>query len=525
MGVDLDQLFKVDEGEKASEHQLREALEYIHKITETSPVGIVVVNKTGEIEFANQRAEATLGLQKSDITKLKYNDPEWRITDFEGGEFPEDQLPFMRVMNEQKSVFNVQHAIEWPDKRMVFLSINASPKFNENNEFDGMVASIEDISERVLRDKQLKEISTFREMIIKNAAEGLCVCHNCEEFPYVNFTVWNYQIEKITGYTLEEINELGWYQSLYKDEAIREKAIARMGAMREGEDIISEEWEITTKSEQKKTISISTSIISIEGETTHVMALITDTTEKRKQREEIRKHNEELKRRNEVKDRFMSILSHDLKGPMGAQLELLMTVLDDFESCETERLKKYVQVMFENSKSSYDLLENILNWAKVQIGAHGIKSENFFLKDIILETIDLYKVALSSKQLDLHLDIEHKCMIQSDKNIVKTVLRNFISNAIKFSYEKGVVGVKVLRLDNKCVISVKDNGVGMSDKVAAGLLQKQETFTTRGTKQEKGNGLGLSICKDMLDSLGGSIWVESKEGEGSKFSFTVPDIR
>ena len=524
MRVNLGRLFKVKKGVEESDLQLKQALEYNHKITETSPVGIVVVNKDGEIEFANHRAETTLGLKKSDITRLKYNAPEWQIKDFDGGEFPEEELPFMRVMNEGESVFNIRHAIEWPDKSMVYLSINASPTYNQHNQFDGMVATFEDITEQVLKDKQLKEINTFREMIIKNAAEGLCVCHNCDEFPYVNFTVWNEQIEKITGYTVEEINEKGWYQSLYKDEAIREEAIGRMLAMREGDDIFAEEWEITTKNNQKKTISISTSIINTDKGTTHVMALITDATQKKQQSESIRRHNEELKKRNETKDKFMSILSHDLKGPIGAQIELLKSVLEDFNECSAVKLRHFVEVMLENSTASYQLLENTLNWAKVQIGERRPNLEEFYLRRIIVESKELYSTAISSKELQMQIEVSENKLLKTDKNIIKTVLRNLISNAIKFTPQNGRIVIETKEKSENVLVSITDNGVGMSEKAISLLLSDGNTYTTRGTNSEKGTGLGLSICKDLLETLGGDIHIESKEGEGSCFSFSIPNI-
>ncbi|MCU4166618.1 PAS domain S-box protein [Carboxylicivirga caseinilyticus] len=507
---------------KQTEKSLKAALEYNQKMTDTSPVGIIVVDKQGQFEFANSRAEKKLGLKKEDITGMTYNHPDWKITDFEGNDFPQEELPFIRVQKEGKPVHCIEHAIKWPDGSMIYLSINAAPKFDANNNFDGMIATLENITNRVLRERELKEVFSFREMLIKNAAEGLCVCHNIDEFPYVEFTVWNNQIEKITGYTLNEINELGWYQSLYKDLEIRERAIQRMTSMREGEDIVNEEWDITTKNNEPKTISISTSIINSLKGTTHVLALISDVTELKKQRESIKKHNEELERLNEIKNRFLSILSHDLKAPMGAQMHLLDIITKDSSSFTKEELLRYIGVFSDSNKSSYNLLDNILNWVILQIGNGKVLIENCSLKKSIDEIKNIFKENLLRKDIKVLTELECD-IIETNKNILNTLLRNLICNAIKFSERDGAVTIISRKVQGEIIISVKDTGVGMDSSTRDSLFNFEKTISKKGTNHEIGTGLGLSICNDLIISIGGKIWVESEVGKGSIFNFSIPN--
>jgi len=507
---------------KQTENTLKTALEYNQKMTDTSPVGIIVVDKQGQIEFANSRAEKKLGLKKESITEMTYNHPDWEITDFDGNDFPQEELPFIRVQKEGKPVYCVEHAIKWPDGSMIYLSINAAPKFDANNNFDGMIATLENITNRVLRERELKEVFSFREMLIKNAAEGLCVCHNIGEFPYVEFTVWNSQIEKITGYTLNEINELGWYQSLYKDLEIRERAIQRMTSMREGEDIINEEWDITTKNNESKTISISTSIINSLKGTTHVLALISDVTELKKQRESIKKHNEELQRVNEIKNRFLSILSHDLKAPMGSQMLLLELITKDSSSFSKEELLRYIRVFSDSNKSSYNLLDNILNWIMLQLANGKVPIENCSLLKSINEIKNIFKENLLRKNINVLTELECD-LIETNKNILNTLLRNLICNAIKFSENDGTVTIRSTKVQKNIIISVKDTGVGMDSSTRDSLFDFEKTISKKGTNNEVGTGLGLSICNDLIISIGGKIWVESEVGKGSSFIFSLPD--
>ena len=193
------------------------------------------------------------------------------------------------MKKELKPVYNIRHTIEWPNGERIYLSVNAAPKFNSKNKFDGMVATLENITEKVITERSLQENYVLRNAMIKRAAEGICVCYNCEEFPFVKFTVWNDHMTGITGYTMDEINKKGWYQSLYLDEVVRNKAIERMASMREGDDIIAEEWPVTTKNKEAKIISISTSVIKKEKDKKHVMALVSDVTEKKKYQKTIEK--------------------------------------------------------------------------------------------------------------------------------------------------------------------------------------------------------------------------------------------
>jgi len=266
---------------KRAEEALRRERDLVRRIMETSPAGIVMVNRGGQITFANTRAEQVLGLTHVEIEKRTYNDPRWRITDYDGNPFPDEELPFRRVMATGQPVFDVRHAVEWPDGRRVLLSINAAPLFDEQGQVDGMVATVEDVTDRVRAEQALREESSFRNTIIKNAAEGLCVCHAIPEYPYVAFTVWNDRMTEITGYTMEEINRLGWYQTMYPDPEVQRRAVERMARMRVGEDLVAEEWTITRADGEKRTLLISTSILETADQEVHVLAVMQDITERK----------------------------------------------------------------------------------------------------------------------------------------------------------------------------------------------------------------------------------------------------
>ena len=177
---------------KQVEDHLKQERDFTAKITEISPVGMTVVTLSGEIVFANSRAEEILGLSKASISNRTYNDPRWKITDFEGNPFPVECLPFIVVKQTRKSVSNIRHAIEWPDGKRIFLSINASPMFDDQNEFSGIVATIEDISEQI-------QLESTHQVLIEQSKQGFAILQD-------NRVVFaNHALEEMFGYSVEEV--------------------------------------------------------------------------------------------------------------------------------------------------------------------------------------------------------------------------------------------------------------------------------------------------------------------------------
>jgi len=183
-----------------AQERLRRERDLVSRITKTSPVGITVVNRKGQITFANARAEQVLGLTRDEVTRRTYNAPEWRITDYDGNPFPDDKLPFRRVMRTGQSVFDIRHAIEWPDGQRVLLSINAAPLFDEAGQVDGMVATVEDVTDQVRAEEALRESEERFRSTFEQAAVGIA-----HVAPDGRFLRINQRFCDIVGYSQEEM--------------------------------------------------------------------------------------------------------------------------------------------------------------------------------------------------------------------------------------------------------------------------------------------------------------------------------
>jgi PAS domain S-box-containing protein len=266
-----------------------------------------------------------------------------------------------------------------------------------------------------------------------------------------------------------------------------------------------------------------------EQEFSHIVAVKVDVTESKKSMERIKKYNEELKELNATKDKFFSIIAHDLKNP----LSVLMTSTEIMANPEYElssaEFIDFSQEIHKSSKRLYSLLENLLTWARSQTGRIEYTPDYSVILDVAQSAAGLLGHNASAKNISLNLNIPNNTVAYCDYNMASAVFRNLISNAIKFTPNNGSVNVnfdKMLTSPKNGLkylqFSISDTGVGISDAFKANMFKIDKTQSTLGTAKEKGTGLGLIICKEFIDKHTGDLWVESVEGKGTTFRFTLP---
>ncbi len=190
------------------------------------------------------------------------------------------------------------------------------------------------------------------------------------------------------------------------------------------------------------------------------------------------------------------------------------------------KLKNLPGSIFKSSKNIQNLLENLLQWSRVQTGRIEFNPINFDLNHLANDVVALYQVNAARKKITLSNAIENEYQINADKFMIDTLLRNLVSNSIKFTSQGGEIKILAENIPDEEMlqISIEDTGVGMNDEILSKLFKIDEHVTTKGTEKEKGTGLGLILCKEFIEKHGGKIWAESILGEGSKFKFTIPNI-
>lgn len=244
--------------------------------------------------------------------------------------------------------------------------------------------------------------------------------------------------------------------------------------------------------------------------------------EKKQAEISLRKSGEELNELNAQKDKFFSIISHDLKSPFSSILGFSEVLMEQIKDEDYEGIGEYTEIIRDSSRQAMDLLTNLLEWTSSESGRMKFNPGNFDLVILIKEIRMLLGVIASQKAISVNLDLPKEIAIHADKTMVSTVLRNLVSNAIKFTGKGGEITVSAEKKIDKVVVFVKDNGMGIDKARLEKLFTIGESESTQGTNHEKGTGLGLILCKEFIQKHGGEIWVESEQGVGSVFYFTIP---
>ncbi|WP_163397557.1 sensor histidine kinase [Flavobacterium fluviatile] len=234
------------------------------------------------------------------------------------------------------------------------------------------------------------------------------------------------------------------------------------------------------------------------------------------------KQDDKIQQLLDDKNQFFSIISHDLRGPVGAAASLSELLAEDVGKYSRDEIREISEMLYQSNKNSYKLLENLLEWSRVQTGTITFIPKKILLNTLIDENIELCKNAALNK--NIHLLFEPSGIIEADadKNMIDTVLRNLLNNAIKFTDKNGKVEVRLLKTDGKAEISIIDNGIGIPNTIKEKLFKINRKVIQKGTQNETGSGLGLLLCSEFVNLHKGKIWAESEEGNGSTFKFTLP---
>ncbi len=232
--------------------------------------------------------------------------------------------------------------------------------------------------------------------------------------------------------------------------------------------------------------------------------------------------NQELNELNHTKDKLFSIIGHDLGNQFNIILGFLEVLVSDFKKLDAGKVEYHLNNIRKLAKHAYELLENLLTWSKMQAKMMTFNPVDFDVSLKITESIEMFEAAAAKKNIKIDLALTEQIRINADLNMFETVFRNLVGNAIKFTNENGTISISANREKSYCKISVKDDGVGISEENIAKIFRIDSKHKTPGTMGEKGTGLGLILCKEFVEKHGGQITVKSEIGKGSEFSFTLP---
>jgi len=368
------------------------------------------------------------------------------------------------------------------------------------------------LTNQILGRKQaqhaLNESEIKYKNLVENSSIGVFQTKINGDIIYVN----NAMVKIMDYDSVEQLKSVS-SPMLYKDANQRHFLIGQLF-----EYGVVKDYEVTviTHSGAEKTLLVSN---KLAGDTIDGTAF--DITERKLAEAEIKLKNEKLQMLNATKDKFFSIIAHDLKSPFNAIMGFSEILVEQVNEEKYSGVAKYSKIIHSSSQRALDLLTNLMDWARSQTGRMEFIPEYFELVDFINDIIPIFTDIAGQKSITIFTDVPPNAPIFADQAMISTVFRNLISNAIKFTKPGGEIIIPATENQTEIVVSVKDNGVGIPRDMIGKLFRIDENYTTSGTNNERGTGLGLILCKEFIEKHGGKIWVESDEGKGSCFTFAI----
>lgn len=288
--------------------------------------------------------------------------------------------------------------------------------------------------------------------------------------------------------------------------------------------LLSEELQTTPEG---NTIILLTNKIPLRnslGEIYGILGTSMNITDRIAAVQEIKLKNEELQKLNAEKDKFFSIIAHDLKTPFNSIIGFSEILVDQIKGKNYQGIEEYARIILHSSQRAMDLLMNLMEWSRSQTGRMEFSPQYHDIDVLINDATELLSDVAHQKLIAISKELPKNIRVFADKAMIDTLLRNLISNAIKFTNPGGSIVVSAEQKQDELMVTVSDNGVGIDADAISKLFRIEESYSTKGTQNEQGTGLGLILCKEFIEKHGGKIWAESEVGKGSKFCFTIPKV-
>ncbi len=495
--------------QKNTENILREERELLRTLIDNVPTGIFIKDLESRKLLVNKAECGFMGVtDASEI--LGKSDLELFPEEFARMIIKEDK----EVFRSGKSVINRENTVKWIDGSTRHLLTSKIPLYDKGKVY-GLLGITYDISKIKKAESALLENEQKFRKIFENIQD---VFYQTDQAGLV--TEISPSIEKHSGYTREEV--IGKpVTNFYYNAEDRQELIQ---AIRTNGLVSDFELRLKTKAGEKRYSSVNAQLIKRNGEVVGTEGSMRDVTERKMQEDSLKLLNTDLNTLNEQKNKLLSVIAHDLRNPISGSVALLEAVLTDLENTSREELIEYMEMLQKGALSAHELLEDLLEWARIQF--HSVDFIPALIPDIasdVRHTLKKLEPLAEAKQIRLITDIEEDLPMMADKHMLASIVRNLVTNAIKFTNKDGKVIISAKRQENGYLFSVIDNGVGIPEENIEKLFSDDTGFTSYGTLGEKGTGLGLGLCRNFVEKHGGSIRVESVKGSGSNFFFTIPD--
>jgi len=475
------------------------------------PEGIYATDETGNITLANEAALKIFGYSRKDLSEVNsiYN----LIIPEEKELMDKYRSRLIRTNKPYKAEYHVKRK----DGSVIPVLVHTTPII-KNNKFAGTRGVVLDLTERKLLENGLVTSNIFLHTTINAMQEPFFVKDENHKWVLLNDASI-----KMWGHSREELIGKSDYDIFPKEQADvfweKDDFVFKNGSNTNIEEITDSNGEIRT---------IVTSKVRYTDKNTgkkYIVGTIHDVTEMRMAEKKLKQYSLELEELNNSKDKFFSIIAHDLRNPFTGIFGFSSVLNDEFDTLSKEEIREYANYIYQGTKNIYDLIENLLTWSRIQTGRINIQPVKIDLYGKVQDTIEVLNVVAIKKRIKVLNLVEKDLCALGDENMVDSILQNLISNAIKFSNTNGIVKISSDKTKYLAEIIVNDEGIGMTEEEVKNLFVIGRQKSKTGTAEEKGTGLGLILCKEMLNKLNGHLKVKSIKNEGSTFSFTLAKCR
>ncbi len=333
---------------------------------------------------------------------------------------------------------------------------------------------------------------------------------------------WNSGSSTIFGYETEEV--IGKHFDIIFTEEDKKNGVPKVEidtALKEGR-AVDNRWQICKDRSKFYAYGLIFPLTGIDGELLGYVKILRDLTERRKSEEAIRKYVKELEELNTHKESILAILSHDLRSPLAGIIEAGGYLASNFDEMERNEVKQMLDLLLQASKDELNMLDYLLGWARIKYASEAFSPTKIELAQYVEKVFNILNENAALKTISLHHEVEKNTNVFVDGKMLLSILQNIVSNALDNTRPGGKITVTSKRKEDKIIIEIKDTGIGMSKEIQEKLFIPQMDSLSKEGKDNKGAGIGLLLVKGFLEKNGGEIWVESLEGEGSSFYFTLP---
>lgn len=433
-------------------------------------------------------------------------------------DFPLCLVWLKKVIESGERQEGVEYRVQHNDGTWYWHTSSAVPLADEAGTSIGFEGIARDITERKNAEEIMKKLHEELQILLDNIPAWVFFKDTENRFIRVNKTFANAMgtsIEQLERKSLFDLFPIEQAEVYWKDDKeVFTSGKPKINIIEQMESPNGNIWVQTDKIPYR----------NLQGEIAGIIGFAIDITARKAAEDKIQKVNEELKELNLTKDKFFSIIAHDLKSPFQGFLGLTQIMAEEANSFSADELTKLGTEMHQTADNLFALLKNLLEWAQMQNGSMSFEPNEVSLSELIAESIKAIKKRSKQKGITIINMVTYHKFALVDDNMINSVLLNLLSNAVKFTKRFGTITIQVKSTGNKMIeISVSDTGVGIPKDKIQKLFKAGEKIGTKGTEGELSTGLGLLLCKEFVEKHGGKIWAESEENKGSTFYFTVPE--